>query len=92
MAPTSAAVRNNLGNVLRDLERWPEAAASYAEAAALAPEDVPIHANLGAVLCLWAESDPTAAAAAARTLSDDRAACPGLPSGHVSGRTARPSR
>lgn len=50
LAPNDAAVRSNLGNVLRDLGRLPEAEASYRTALKIDPRYVTALINLGALL------------------------------------------
>lgn len=50
LAPNDAAVRSNLGNVLRDLGRLPEAEACYRTALKIDPRYVMALINLGALL------------------------------------------
>jgi tetratricopeptide (TPR) repeat protein len=62
LAPSSAAVRYNLGGVLRRLGRPEAAAEQLVEARRLAPDDPDTHLELGLA---WAEAGRPADAAAA---------------------------
>lgn len=62
LAPDSADVRFNLGNVQCDLSRLPEAVDSYRAAARLAPDDTDILFALGATLARVGDEDGAMAA------------------------------